>query len=114
LRQAAAKARCHCAISIFLVSVGNRDGRSAFQYILCACSKGCIAFESSTVEDRMTDVADKMARLRQLRTAALLALVIPAALVAGCSSQQTPPPQQPVATSPPPPPPPPPAPVVRG
>ncbi len=32
----------------------------------------------------MSDVADKMARLRKLRNAALLLAVIPAALLAGC------------------------------
>ena len=58
----------------------------------------------------MSDVAEKLARFRQLRNAALLALVIPAALVVGCS--QPAPPPQPAAA--PPPPPPPPAPVVRG
>ena len=61
----------------------------------------------STLEDRMSDIAEKAVR------AALVALVIPAALLAvGCSSPQpAPPPQQSVA---PPPPPPPPPPVVRG
>jgi len=55
----------------------------------------------------MSDIAEKAVR------AALVALVIPAALLAvGCSSPQpAPPPQQSVA---PPPPPPPPPPVVRG
>ena len=61
----------------------------------------------------MFDVAEKVARLRQLRTAALVAVVIPAALLAGCSSQPSPPPPQPAA-APAPPPAPPPAPVVRG
>jgi hypothetical protein len=56
----------------------------------------------------MSDVADKMARLRR---AALVAVVIPAALLAGCASPAPPP--QPVAVAPPPPPPPP-APAVRG
>ena len=55
----------------------------------------------------MSDVAEKMARL------ALVAVLIPAALLAGCASQPAPPPPQPVAATPPPPPPPP-APVVRG
>src|SRR5262249_19785347 len=69
------------------------------------------SFSPSTVEKRMSDVAEKMARLRQFRNAALLAVVIPVALVAGCSSTPPPPPPQPVATTPPPPPPPPPPPV---
>src|SRR5580692_1919096 len=56
---------------------------------------------------RMSDVAEKMARL------ALVAVLIPAALLAGCASQPAPPPPQPVAASPPPPPPPP-MPPVRG
>ena len=58
--------------------------------------------------------AEKLA-LRQMRCAALIALAIPAVLVAGCSSQQPPPPTQTtVATQPPPPPPPPPSRPVRG
>ena len=52
---------------------------------------------------------EKMVRL------ALVAVVIPAALVAaGCSSNPPPPPPAPVASAPPPPPPPPPMPRVRG
>lgn len=56
---------------------------------------------------------EKTARRRQLRNAALVALVIPAALLAGCAPAPAPPPPppQPMAA---PPPPPPPAPVVRG
>src|SRR5258707_14645607 len=50
------------------------------------------SLDLSTTEERMSDVAEKTARLRQLRNAALLAIVIPAALLAGCSSP-TPPPQ---------------------
>lgn len=63
-----------------------------------------------TVEDRMSD--EKMARLRQLRNAALVAIVIPAALLGACSqpAPPPPPPQPAPAYSPPPPPPPP----VRG
>jgi len=62
----------------------------------------------------MSDVAEKMARLRQLRNAALVAVVIPAALLAGCAPQPArPPPPQPVAY-PAPPPPPVPVPIVRG
>jgi hypothetical protein len=57
---------------------------------------------------------EKMARRRQLRNAVLIALMVPAALLAGCApAPAPPPPPQPVA-APPPPPPPPPAPVVRG
>jgi hypothetical protein len=60
----------------------------------------------------MSDVAEKIARLRQLRNAALVAVVIPAALIAGCApAPAPPPPPQPMAA---PAPPPPPAPVVRG
>ncbi|MGZ5838867.1 MAG: hypothetical protein ACXWI2_05910, partial [Croceibacterium sp.] len=55
----------------------------------------------------MSDVAKKMARL------ALVAVLIPAALLAGCASQPAPPPPQPMAATPPPPPPPP-MPPVRG
>jgi hypothetical protein len=63
----------------------------------------------------MFDVAGKVARHRLLRSAAMVALVVSAALLAGCP-QPAPPPPQPVAYQPPPPPapppPPPPAPVV--
>jgi hypothetical protein len=64
----------------------------------------------------MSDVAKKMSRLRQLRNAALVAVLIPAALLAGCAQPAPPPPPPPApAPMPPPPPPPPaPAPVVRG
>jgi hypothetical protein len=62
-------------------------------------------------------MSEKMARLRQLRNAALIAVVIPAALLAGCAPQPAPPPPPPPMPAPAPPPPPPPmapAPVVRG
>ena len=64
----------------------------------------------------MSDVSKKMARLRQLRNAALIGVVIPAALLAGCAPQPAPPPPPApmAAPAPPPPPPPPPVPVVRG
>ena len=62
----------------------------------------------------MFDV-EKMARRGQLRNAALMALVIPAALLAGCApTPPPPPPPAPVAAPAPPPPPPAPVPVVRG
>jgi len=63
----------------------------------------------------MSDI-EKIARRRQLRNAALVALVVPAALLAGCAPAPAPPPPQPVAYPAPPPPPPAPAPVpvVRG
>ena len=64
----------------------------------------------SPLEERMYDVTEQRACLRRLRNAALLAVVIPAALVAGCSSQPAPPPPAPVAAAPPPPP----MPAVRG
>ena len=60
----------------------------------------------------MSDVAEKMRRLRQLRNAALVAVVIPA-LLAGCAPAPAPPPPPPPAPAPAPPPPPP-VPVVRG
>lgn len=61
----------------------------------------------------MSDVAEKMPRLRQLRNAALIAIVLPAVLLAGCAPPPPPPPPpQPMAY--PAPPPPPPVPVVRG
>jgi len=63
----------------------------------------------------MSDAAEKFARRRQLRNAAVIALVIPAALLAGCAPQPVPPPPQPVyAPAPPPPAAPPSVPVVRG
>lgn len=54
----------------------------------------------------MSDVAEKVVRL------SLVALVLPAALLAGCSSPQPAPPPQAAAYTPPPAPPP--APAVRG
>jgi len=56
-------------------------------------------------------MSDKMARLRRLRSAALIALVLTPAVLAGCSQQTPPPPPPQPAPAPPPPPPPPP---VRG
>jgi hypothetical protein len=63
----------------------------------------------------MSDIK-KMARRRRLRNAALIALVVPAALLAGCAHPPPPPPPPPMAAPAPPPPPPAPAPVpvVRG
>jgi len=57
-----------------------------------------------------------MSRLRQLRNAALVGVLIPAALLVGCAPVAAPPPPAPpmAAPAPPPPPPPAPAPVVRG
>jgi serine/threonine-protein kinase PpkA len=55
----------------------------------------------------MSDVTGKV-----LRGAALIALVLPAALLGACSQPAPPPPPQQAA--PPPPPPPPPMPPVRG
>jgi len=62
----------------------------------------------------MSDVTEKMARLRQLRNAALVAVLIPAALVAGCAEPAPPPPPPQPVYAPTPPPPMPPPPVVRG
>ena len=61
----------------------------------------------------MSDVADKMARIRQLRNVAVLAVLIPAVLAA-CSQPAPPPPPPPQPAAAPPPPPPPPPPRVRG
>ena len=61
----------------------------------------------------MSDVAEKRARIRQLRNAALVAVVLPA-ILAACApvpAPAPPPPPQPVYA---PAPPPPPVPVVRG
>jgi hypothetical protein len=58
---------------------------------------------------------EKLARRKQLRNAALVALLVPAALLAGCAHPAPPPPPpQPMAAPAPPPPPPAPVPVVRG
>jgi hypothetical protein len=62
----------------------------------------------------MSDIK-RVAGRRQLRNAALFALVVPAALLAGCApTPAPPPPPAPMAQPAPPPPPPPAAPVVRG
>ena len=60
----------------------------------------------------MFDVTEKLAHHRLLRNMAMVAVVIPAALLAACASQPSPPPPQPIAApapepAPPPPPPPP-------
>jgi hypothetical protein len=64
----------------------------------------------------MSDVAEKLAGWRLLRNTAVVAVLVPAALFAGCAQQQPAPPPQPVvsAAPPPPPAPPPPAPLPRG
>ena len=68
-------------------------------------------------ENRMSDV-EKLVRRKQLRNAALVALLVPAALLAGCAHPAPPPPPPPAPMAAPAPPPPPPAPapvpVVRG
>jgi hypothetical protein len=58
----------------------------------------------------MFDVAEKVARYKLLRYAVMVAVVVPAALFAGCAQQPPPPPPPVVSQAPPPPPPP----VVRG
>jgi len=62
----------------------------------------------------MSDIAEKLARRRQLRNAALVAIVLPAFLAACAPAPAPPPPPPPPAPMAPMPPPPPPAPVVRG
>ncbi len=62
----------------------------------------------------MSDLAEKLARRRQLRNAAMVTFLVSAAILAGCAPVPPPPPPQPVYTPAPPPPPPMPAPVVRG
>lgn len=57
---------------------------------------------------------ERMPRRRQLRNAALVALLVPAAFLAGCEPPPPPPPPQPVVAPMPPPPAPAPVPVVRG
>ena len=59
----------------------------------------------------MSDIAEKLARRRQLHNTAMVVLLVSAALLAGCVPAPPPPPlPQPVAY----PAPPPPVPVVRG
>lgn len=67
----------------------------------------------------MSDISAKMPRLRQLRNAALAAVVLPAALLAACAAPEpAPPPPAPAPAPqsyvPAPQPAPPPVPVVRG
>lgn len=65
----------------------------------------------------MFDVAEKVTRHKLLRSAAIVAVLVPAALFAACAPQPAPPPQPVAYAAPPPPappPPPPPAPAVRG
>ena len=61
----------------------------------------------------MSDATEKLARWRLLRNVAMVAVIVPAALIAGCAQEQpAPPPQPAVSEAPPPPPaPPPPAPA---
>jgi hypothetical protein len=62
----------------------------------------------------MSDVVEKLTRRRQLRNAAIVAVVFPA-LLAACAPAPPPPPPPPQPVyAPAPPPPPAPAPVVRG
>jgi hypothetical protein len=54
----------------------------------------------------MSHIVERMARLGRLRNAALVAIVVPAALLAGCAVPAPPPPPQPqpvYAPAPPPP-----------
>lgn len=51
----------------------------------------------------MSDVAEKLARSRLLRNMAMVAVVVPATLIAGCVQQQPAPPPQPVVSAAPPP-----------
>jgi hypothetical protein len=83
-----------------------------FDVTLSQFSIVALCVSASTLEEiRMSDVADKKASLRWLRNAALIALVLTPAVLAGCSQQAPPPPPpQPAPMAPPPPPPPP----VRG
>jgi hypothetical protein len=60
----------------------------------------------------MSDVAERMARLRQLRKAVVVAVLVPAFLAACAPAPAPPPPPPPMPVAAPPPPPP--VPVVRG
>jgi len=62
----------------------------------------------------MFDVANKLTSRRALRNAALVAVMLPAVLVAACAPAPVPPPPPPPPAAPAPMPMPPPAPVVRG
>jgi hypothetical protein len=59
----------------------------------------------------MVAVSETMARHRMLRGAAMVLVVLPMALLAGCAQQPPPPQPAPVQAAPPPAPPPTPAPV---
>ncbi len=90
----------------------EREPEYHFDVTLSQFSIVALCVSTSTLEEiRMSDVADKKASLRWLRNAALIALVLTPAVLAGCSQQTPPPPPpQPAPMAPPPPPPPP----VRG
>jgi hypothetical protein len=62
----------------------------------------------------MSAIVEKLARRRQLRNAALVAVLLPAFLAACAPAPAPPPPPPPAPMAVPPPPPPPPAPPVRG
>ena len=62
----------------------------------------------------MSDVTEKIARLKQLRNAAVVAVLVPAFLAACAPAPAPPPPPPPQPVYAPAPPPPPPVPVVRG
>src|SRR4030095_423110 len=95
------------------IGAGTRMPRSALTVAVNHFARVALSLIPSTVEDRMYDVAEKMARLRRLRNAAMVAVVLPAALLAaGCSQPAPPPPPPPAPVAAPPPPPPPPP--VRG
>jgi hypothetical protein len=82
------------------------------QFLLSSAFRLSIVSVSQPWRKRMSGIAGRMVALRQLRYAALVAVIIPGALVAGCvAPPPPPPPPQPIHA---PPPPPPPLPVVRG
>jgi len=62
----------------------------------------------------MFDIAAHFAHRRLLRNAALVAVAVPAALLAGCAQPAPPPPPPPQPVYAPAPPPPAPPPVIRG
>ena len=78
---------------------------------------GAVTSLSQPRRKRMSDLATKLGRWRLLRSMAMVAVVVPATLFAGCAQQEPappPPPPQPAVSEapPPPPPPPPPAPPI--
>src|SRR6266403_2957603 len=67
--------------------------RNGITFSCCQSLSDCVLYRATQLRSKtMPDVAEKMARLGRLRNAALVAVVIPAALLAGCAAPAPPPP----------------------